>query len=635
MRLFALSAARKLLLPAALAVMALASTPTRAQDDPTAQAGRLSYISGTVSIQPAGSDNWAQAYPNFPLGPGDRVFTDSDGRAEIQVGQNYVRIGPNSDVTFVDSNSGGISFGVAQGEVHVHSFGLWRDQSFHINTPSGSGTLIQDGELHVEVLPDDDAAVFTCLSANALVTGAGGYRQNLGNWQSVELVGTNPVYPQWLGGTGLDSLDYWSQERDRQTANAISYRYVSPEIPGAAELDANGEWQPNPDYGPVWFPTHVPAGWAPYHFGHWINHEPWGWVWVEDESWGYAPFHYGRWVSFGGRWGWVPGPPAAHPVWSPALVVFAGGIHVGGAGVSAWFPLGPGEAYRPWYHASPAYINQVNITNISESRVVHVQTTYVNIVNVTNVTYVNRTIGVTAMRHEDFAAGRSAHQSGVVVDVHQLDHVQALERPEPKPAPQSVVSHPPARPVPVKTERPVLINEQGKQVSAKPGAQPVEPPVKAAPPVVKPLPGRTVIAPPPGAKAQAPAKQPSATVPQQPARPIATPAQPPARPTPAPAAPQAAKPAVTPPAKPAPPAAQTPPARPAANPVPPLAAKPAPAPAAQPTPKPVPPPVAKPAPPPAAQPAPKPAAEPNAKAEKDKKNDKEKDKEKKDEKKPE
>ena len=47
---------------------------------------------------------------------------------------------------------------------------------------------------------------------------------------------------------------------------------------------------------------------------------------------------------------------AAHPVWSPALVVFAGGIHVGGAGVSVWFPLGPGEPYHPWYHGqSPLY----------------------------------------------------------------------------------------------------------------------------------------------------------------------------------------------------------------------------------------------------------------------------------------
>ena len=66
---------------------------------------------------------------------------------------------------------------------------------------------------------------------------------------------------------------------------------------------------------------------------------------------------------------------------------------IGGGGLSVWFPLGPGEAYRPWYRCSPRYIDQVNITNIRESPRVHVQRTYVNVVNVTNVTYVNQTRG--------------------------------------------------------------------------------------------------------------------------------------------------------------------------------------------------------------------------------------------------
>jgi hypothetical protein len=155
-------------------------------------------------------------------------------------------------------------------------------------------------------------------------------------------------------------------------------------------FDAAGDWQPQSDYGPIWFP-HVDAGWAPYHYGHWVHMPFYGWTWVADEPWGAAPFHYGRWVAVGGRWGWIPGPREGHPVWSPAQVVFAGGIQFGGVGVSVWFPLGPGEAYKPWYPCSPQYINQINISNIHESRIIHVQTTYVNIVNVTNVTYVNRT----------------------------------------------------------------------------------------------------------------------------------------------------------------------------------------------------------------------------------------------------
>lgn len=618
MRFNTRSAFRNLILATAVAAgLALAPTLSQAQDDPTFQAGRVSFVSGAVSVQPAGTDNWGQAYPNLPLGPGDRIFTDSDGRAEIQVGQTFVRIGPNSDVSFVDATPHGLNFGVAQGSARFHTLGLWPGQAVHVNSPNGSATIVQAGELRTDVLTDDNATIFTNYFRDVFISGAGGFGQHIGSGQALELIGTNPVFPQWLDPADPDPLDGWSRQRDQLVLNSPSYRYVSPEIPGAADLDAYGEWQPGTDYGAVWFPRNVPAGWAPYHYGHWVNHAPWGWVWVEDEPWGYAPFHYGRWVNLGGRWGWVPGAPEAHPVWSPALVVFAGGIHVGGGGVSVWFPLGPGEPYRPWYPCSQRYVDQVNITNIRESRVVHVQNTYVNVVNVTNVTYVNRTIGVTAVSHEDFAAGHSAAQSNVKIDVHQLDHVTVLDRPEPKPTAASFTGgRPPARPVPVKTERPMLINESGKLVSAKPGAQPSEPPVRPAP-TPKPVLGRRVVAPPP-----------TANKPQPAAVPVAKPAVPP---TPAKSAPEAVtkptqppaeKSAPEPAAKPVPPPA-APPARLVAKPEDKLATKPAPEPPAKSAPaaatkpetKPVPEAVAK----PEDKPAPKTNGKPGDKGKKDEK----------------
>jgi hypothetical protein len=613
MRQFSLSAVRKLrarkllLASAAAALLALATLPAQAQPDPPAQAGRLSYITGNVSFQPVGSDDFGQAFPNLPLGPGDRIVTDSDGQAEIQIGQTFVRIGPNTDVSLVDSTPTGLYFGVAQGSIHVNAHGLWDEQSVFVNTPSGSATLSTPGQFRVDVIPQDSAAVFSAFGVNLLITGAGGFEQPIAPKQALELVGSNPVYPQWLDQADWDPLDTWSFHRDEAIANAASYRYVSPEIPGAYELDAAGTWEPGSPYGPVWFPNNVQAGWAPYHNGHWINHAPWGWVWVEDESWGYAPFHYGRWVSWNGRWGWVPGPPAAHPVWSPALVVFAGGIQVGGVTVSAWFPLGPGEAYRPWYRTSPRYIDEVNRTNIVEAPRVHVQTTYVNI-NVVNVTYVNRTT-VTAMNHEDFAAGRPARQAAVVVDVHLMEHVQPLAAPEPRPTPQSFTGHPPARPVQVNVARPVLINEKGLAVAAKPGAAPVQPPVKAAPPVIKAPPGHVAVAPPPTAR----------PVPAGRAVPPPAPA-PPAKPS----APEPLKPEIRPNQEPGARPLQQPAARPIQQPE----AKPVPEPPA----KPVPPPAPKPAPqtgvkpaPPAAKPDAKPGVNPPAKNNKDKKDDKNKD----------
>lgn len=486
------------------ACLTLLPPPSHAQDDPPSEAGRLSIVNGTVSIQPAGSDDWEQAYLNYALGPGDRIFTDSDGRAEVQIGQTFVRIGPNSDVSLVDVSPDAISFGIGQGALRLHSNGLWPNQSLYVQTPNGSATLSSPGDFRVDVMADDQTAIVTDNIGDVYLSGAGDFGLQAQSGQAVQLVGTNPVYPQWLQPAYPDDLDNWSHRRDAQIQAAVSFHYVSPDIPGAYELDAYGQWTPGTEYGAVWFPN-VQAGWSPYHNGHWVNRQPWGWIWVEDEPWGYAPFHYGRWVNMGGRWGWIPGSPAEHPVWSPALVAFAGGISFGGGGVSVWFPLGPGEPYRPPYRCSPRYIDRVNITNIRESRNVHVQNTYVNIVNInnttniTNITYVNRTNGATAMRQQDFASGRSVAQSAVRVDPRQMDHAQVLARPIAVAPSRPIITRPVARPVPVTVARPVLINNKGMAVAARPNATPVAPPVRATP-VPRILPGRTVVAPPPNVK---------------------------------------------------------------------------------------------------------------------------------------
>ena len=617
MRLSALSIKGKFWLATA-AMLSLAAPALHAQPDPPAQGGRLSYITGAVSYQPAGSSDWGQAYPNLPLGPGDRLVTEDGSRAEIQVGQTFVRVGPNADVTLVDSTPEGIYFGVAQGSIHLHSNGLWDGQSVFVQTPSGSSTLSRGGDLRVDVWPDQPAALFSDFASPELLTGAGGFEQEIGTGQALELVGSNPVEPQWTEPGGWDDLDRWSHDRDMQIAASQSYQYVSPEVAGAYELDAAGSWQPGTPYGAVWFPN-VEAGWAPYHNGHWVNHAPWGWVWIENESWGYAPFHYGRWVVMGGRWGWIPGPPQGHPVWSPALVVFAGGQ----PGVSVWFPLGPGEPYRPWYPCSPHYVDRVNITNITVTNVVHVQTTYVNF-NFGGVVFANRSAGLVAVRNEDFASGRPVNQVHVTVNVNITNNIRVIAAPEPRPTPQSIVGTPPARPVRVPAARPVLINASGKAVSATPGARPVEPPVKPAP-VAKPLPGHKAIAPPPNVKPGTATKAPVA-----PAKPETT----------APVEPKTAPKPVTPPAgKPAAPVTPVTPKPETKPPPPPPPAKPAPAPETKTPPKPA----DKAAPEPGAKPGTpataRPGTTPPDKANKDKKNAKDKDKDKdekdKDEKKPE
>jgi hypothetical protein len=505
------------------AILLLGCAVTFAQDysaqsdqDPPQEAGRLSAINGNVSVQPAGAQDWGQAYANLPLGPGDRIYTDAGSRAEIQVGQTYLRVGPNSDVTLVDATSQAVTIGMGSGSMDVHAYGLWQNQQLQVQTPSGTATVYQPTDFRTDVYggqgqdqsqDQELSAIFTPFNGSVDVAGADGVGATVQAGQSFEMAGTNPVYPQWLQPAGMDDLDQWSRSRDQQVARAQSYQYMSPGMPGGYELDRAGQWQSGTEYGNVWFPN-VDQDWAPYRNGHWINREPWGWTWVEDEDWGYAPFHYGRWVNYHNRWGWIPGPREEHPVWSPALVVFAGGMQGGGGELAAWIPLGPGEPYRPWYPCSPRYVDRVNITNIQPAPRVVVQKTYVNItnVNVTNVTYVNRSMGATAVPRDAFAAGRPVQQAVVRVTPQQMQQARVETKPVVQPTRAAMITRPAAKPVPVKAA-PVLINAKGQAVAAKPHAQPQAPPVRQAAAAPRPIPGRQVIAPPANAKMTPAAQQ--------------------------------------------------------------------------------------------------------------------------------
>ncbi len=469
--------------------------------DPSVRVGRLGYIQGTVSVQPSGVDQWSQAETNYPVATGDRLYTDQDGRDEIAIGGTVVRMWHGTDLTMTNLADELTQLGLAQGTIRVRTFGLDPSQQVEIDTPNGAVTVTQPGDIRIDSYDGDGGTQVTVNTGAVQVTGPN-LSQNIRQGEAVRLVGTNPIELQQAQVPGADEFDQFSIARDHHIENARSAQYVSRYTPGYDDLDDYGSWDTGTEYGPVWYPRGVAVDWAPYRVGHWVWTGPWGWTWVESEPWGYAPFHYGRWAYVGSRWGWVPGPIAVRPVWSPALVAFAGGggfsVGVrfgGGVGLAAWFPLGVGEPFIPWYHCSPGYVRQVNVTNINITRIrnttivnnyntfVRNTNNYTNINNVHNVNYnyANRARAFTAANSRAFASGQPINRNLARVSPEQIRSAQVIAHAGIQPTRQSVVPNPVARQLPVPAQRPTLLTQGGRQMQAVAGARPQPVPYRALP----------------------------------------------------------------------------------------------------------------------------------------------------------
>ena len=426
----------RLLVLAAASVMVAA-----AQTDPPGRVGRLSYLSGAVSFRPGDVEDWVPAQMNRPLTNGDHIWTDQDARAELHIGTAALRLNSETAFEFLNLDDANAQIRLTQGSLIIRLRSLADQENFEVDTPNLAFSLLRTGTYRVDVDPNTFTTVITVRGGEGEVTGNNqAFTVHAG--QQTRVSGENSTTYDISSAPPFDEWDNWCVARDRREDQSQSARYVSREMVGYQDLDDNGSWRTVPDYGPVWVPRVTVVGWAPYHYGHWVWVEPWGWTWMDDAPWGFAPFHYGRWV-YVGYWAWVPGPVAVRPVYAPALVAWVGGPRFSlsvsfGAGIAgvAWFPLGPREVYVPAYRASPTYINRVNVTN----------TTIVNNINITNINttnvrYINREApgAVTAVPQSALASARPVQAAAVPVNANALRSAQVINTAPVAPSRQSVL----------------------------------------------------------------------------------------------------------------------------------------------------------------------------------------------------
>ena len=516
---------------------------TLASAEPPSRAARLGYVSGTVSFSPATQPDWVQAVVNRPLTTGDRLWSDTGSRAELQLGGAAIRLGADTSVALINLDDRIAQVQLSQGTLKIRVRRLAPEQSFEVDTPNLAFTIRRPGDYRIDVDANDDATAVSVQNGEAEVYGEGA-AYAVTPRQGYRFYGTGLSDYDAIAVRRDDDLDRWARDRDRRADTSTSARYVSPEVVGYEDLDANGTWRTDPTYGSVWTPTRVAAGWTPYRDGHWAWVDPWGWTWVDDASWGFAVSHYGRWANFNGTWGWVPGPPREQAVYAPALVAFVGGKNfqvsatIGGrvAAAVGWFPLAPREVYQPSYPVSRGYFD-----NINRSNAVIAPTTITNVYNTTNVTnttivnnttnivktvYVNQQVSgaVVAVPAQAFAQSQSVARAAMPLSREAALSAPVAHVATVAPVQQSVhggapvaLAKPPARELAVVAHTappppPVPFAEQQKHLAANPGKPIDEAQRVQLKPAVVPGPEAkvSVIA---AARAPVPAAPPPATAP--------------------------------------------------------------------------------------------------------------------------
>ncbi len=479
----------------ALCLFAALAPPAVASDDPPIRVARLDHVEGDVSFQPGGETDWGWARLNRPMTTGDSVWTGDRSRAEMQIESTAVRVDSQTMLSFLDLDDRTVQIQVTTGTIDVHLRDLDADEVFEVDPPNLAFTMLQPGHYRITVDPDGRFTTVTLREGQGQITG-GGQAFLVDGGSQVQVAGTDDIYYDVYDLPGRDSFDRWSHDRDIRQDNSLSARYVSPELTGYEDLDQNGTWRTDRDYGPVWVPARASRDWAPYRDGHWTWVDPWGWTWMDDAPFGFVTSHYGRWAflndNSGGRgWAWVPPPREAsrerhrRPVYSPALVIFVGLSNPSrdlGLGVRvAWFPLAPGEVYVPAYRTSPTYVTNVNVTNT-----VVQQTTITRWVNSTvrTTTYVNQRVAgaVTAVPRATFVNAQPVARAAVSV------------------APSAVAAAPAFRAAPVAPVRASLMGaNRAGAASDKAVAAPPKPPTAV---VTRPVVAKVAPPPPPVAFSQ-------------------------------------------------------------------------------------------------------------------------------------
>ena len=230
--------------------------------EPPGRVARLSFVEGEAAVFADAEQGWEAARVNSHLTSENSVWTEPGSRAEVRFGTKALRLGETTQLDILRLDDDAFHAHLVRGALAVRIRETDGGESFLVTTPEARFQLRGNGRYRIETDPDRGESRLVVFSGTARLEVAGGYI-SVDTSRGVRVTGgERPRYefePAWA-----TPLDEWALARDQRWDERESARYVPHEMTGWEDLDDYGVWRNEPEYGPVWFPTRIAVGWAPY-----------------------------------------------------------------------------------------------------------------------------------------------------------------------------------------------------------------------------------------------------------------------------------------------------------------------------------------------------------------------------------